>query len=95
MKDKLKDIIDKLPQLEITVVEYLKDVREFNFEQFEMAFVSRNPYLVYRKTKKSTPMPLPQNFDSSRYGKKFRILNEDGAKKDNLLGAYVSHIIAF
>lgn len=93
LKDKLKDIKDKLRQLETTVIEYLKDVREFNFEQFEMAFVSRNPYLVYRKTKKSTPIPLPQTFDSSRYEKKFRILKEDGAKKDNLLGAYISYIV--
>ena len=51
LKENLKAVRDKLRQLEIAIIEYLKDVGEFSFEHFEMAFVSRNPYLIYRSSK--------------------------------------------
>jgi hypothetical protein len=94
LKEELKGIRDSLRKLEAALDEYLKEFREFSFERFEMGFVSRNPDLIHRKAKTAVPVQLPHSFDLSKYEKKFRILKEEGAKKDNLLGAYVGNIIA-
>ncbi|SJZ85771.1 tyrosine-type recombinase/integrase [Sediminibacterium ginsengisoli] len=92
LRNELKEVRDKIHKLEMDLDEYIRELGEFSFEIFEMNFVSRNSLLIYRSAKKSTPAQLPQHFDFQPFEKKFRILKEDGAKKDNLLGGYVTYV---
>jgi len=89
----LQAIRDNLKSLQAEAQAMIKGMDPFDFGEFERDFVTDNPKLVQRRTKKPTPTKeAPGEPDYSEYFKSFSIFREDPGQPDTIGYTYFKAI---
>ena len=92
---KLKEIRDKLQNLESAAKIYADTLDPFTFSEFELGFVQASPLFKPRKLKKEAALETSSGeFDYGPYLKKFPILQEQHLHADSISVIYVSIVRA-
>jgi len=88
----LQTIKEKLNEILRTAKNTIKELRPFNFGDFEAEYLQNNPMFRERKYQSGNSLGQQTDFDFSSYYKKFPILNADTSNRELISATFVSYV---
>jgi integrase/recombinase XerD len=92
VSDWLRDIKDKLREIESTASKVAKDLDPFTYEDFEKDYILDNPFFHQRNAIKASAVPVTNQFKIEEYGNRFPILKLPEPEPNTVLATTLYYI---